>query len=136
MKPLVTVPESTSSGQTLDESMVPAINIVFLLLIFFMIAGQFGVPSITAPVPESGAQDSLTPSEHVLYVLGPNEYQLDSRSVQTSVVDALHDLGEPKDIELIIAVDRSLPTSVLDPVLRASREAGLQRVLIATETTR
>ena len=136
MKPVVNVPVSSSSGQALDESMIPAINIVFLLLIFFMIAGQFGVPSMIAQVPESSARDSLIPSEHVLNVLAPNEYRLGNRLVPASLVDALHDLGEPQDIELIIAVDRSLPASVLDPVLRATREAGMHRVLMATETAR
>ena len=43
----------------LDDSMVPAINIVFLLLIFFMIAGHIEARNADLQIPASSSEGEL-----------------------------------------------------------------------------
>ena len=51
------------------ESILPLINIVFLLLIFFMLAGAFTTKDLfKISPPESNIEDKINPREHVILV--------------------------------------------------------------------
>ena len=57
---LININEKKKSKMNLDESMVPAINIVFLLLIFFMIVGKIERSNNDLLVPKSQNQRQIT----------------------------------------------------------------------------
>lgn len=124
-----------SALNALDEGMVPAINIVFLLLIFFMIAGQIGGLQIRVPVPQAEHMPSLSETDIVLHVDAEGQYQLQGTPIRGDLEDALVAIDGLSSQSLVVVVNRDLPAAVLDPVLRALRTLPLNRLLIATESS-
>ncbi|SEF62429.1 ExbD/TolR family protein [Marinobacterium lutimaris] len=126
-----------SSGD--DDNMIPLINVVFLMLIFFMIAGQISKsdPLETTP-PESVNDQRLTDNESIdllvstdgqIYV-GDKLVTEDQLTEQLSLlVDAAEDVNS---LSVRIKVDADLPVSELKPLLSKVREAGLVKASLIT----
>ncbi|MCW9043936.1 MAG: biopolymer transporter ExbD [Pseudopelagicola sp.] len=107
------------------ESIVPMINVVFLLLIFFLMTAQIAPPDpfeITLP-----AADAETPAEgqHILYVsadgdLAYGDIKGDAIFAALGALDAT----EP----LLIRADKSVEAARLAALLPRLTAAGVQRV--------
>lgn len=54
--------------RALDDALLPLVNIVFLLMIFFLMAGRLGGPRLDAATKSSQAQQA-TAAQHVLQLL-------------------------------------------------------------------
>jgi biopolymer transport protein ExbD len=61
-----TKPQARSSN---DDALIPLINVVFLMLIFFMIAGQISPPEALLVDPPSSRQGQLTEPERILLLM-------------------------------------------------------------------
>ncbi|TCK02675.1 ExbD/TolR family protein [Marinobacterium mangrovicola] len=126
-----------SSGD--DDNMIPLINVVFLMLIFFMIAGQISKsdPLETTP-PESVNDQRLTDNESIdllvssdgqMYI-GDQPVTEDQLTEQLSQrVDAAADVNQ---LTVRIKVDADLPVTELKPLLSKVREAGLVKASLIT----
>lgn len=58
-----------------DDNLIPLINIVFLLLIFFMVAGQIAPQQdMTIDPPESASEKALEPAELELSLTAPETF--------------------------------------------------------------
>lgn len=113
-----------------DDNMIPLINIVFLLLIFFMIAGQMhdNVPALRLPV-----SPSEQPAEHSELRIAINRDQslyLNGRLATLEQLPALLD-ANPK---VNLLVDRELLAADLDTVLNVLRRAGATGITLVTES--
>lgn len=113
----------------IDAGLVPMINIVLLLLIFFLVAGQIdGRPDIEVAISGEGAP-------HVVE-LG----QLELRQDGTVWYEGRQHLGTPEDLmrdwpdeqPLVLWLSRDLPATVLDEWLVAGR--NLKRVNLTLVT--
>ncbi len=122
-----------------EDNMIPLINVVFLMLIFFMIAGQISKsdPVKTMP-PESVNDQRLTDSESIDLLVSPEgqiflgdqlvtEDQLTEQLSQRA--DAVEDINQ---LTVRIKVDADLPVSELKPLLLKVREAGLVKASLIT----
>jgi biopolymer transport protein ExbD len=118
-----------------DDKLIPLINIVFLLLIFFMLAGALSRPDVLGVTPaESQSGLPATPDEAVLSVAADGRMALDGVAVgadQLSTrVRALQ--AERPELSLKLKADADLSADRLLPLLDELREAGVERLVLLT----
>lgn len=131
----------TSRKDDLEVNLTPLIDVVFLLLIFFMVSTSFNRESeIQVNLPEASAKPQEAKDQ-------PIEISIDSSGrffvnqealVNTQVVTlklALQKVAAGKtDLPLIISADAATPHQAVVTAMDAARQAGLTRVSIATKT--
>jgi biopolymer transport protein ExbD len=122
-----------ASQNKLDDSMIPAINIVFLLLIFFMIAGHIEARNEHLQVPASYSETQLEAGQFEIKIDANRVYYINGKAVDTNLSEQLKGMAPlSADIAVVCHVHRDLPATVLDPVLIAVRELGIRQLSIAT----
>ncbi|WP_138466240.1 biopolymer transporter ExbD [Poseidonocella sp. HB161398] len=120
------------------ESIIPMINVVFLLLIFFLMTAQIAPPEPFEVTPPTAESDAQAEGEAVLYVdaagrLGFGDQQggdevLAAVAEQMPACEAPCEAPEP----LLIRVDAGLPAPKLAALMRKLPEAGIRRAEIVT----
>ena len=126
-------------GQSQDNSMIPLINVVFLMLAFFMILGQIeGSDAVRLDPPESLSRQVRAEHTATLLVTERLSLYLDDRPlpmerVEEEIRRVLESSIDPQDVRVLVKADASLPASDLRQVLARLRAAGLLRVSLATE---
>lgn len=125
---------------SLDDRLIPLINIVFLLLIFFLIAGQITQQQNAAiQAPLSSAEPSLRNPEWLLEMDAEKQLRLNGDPVRVDelaqrltqqVPVALASKGSARPLS--IKLDRSLRAGDMDEVLHIVRNSGASRVTLLT----
>lgn len=127
-------PKFSSSRNTLDESMIPAINIVFLLLIFFMIAGHIESRSDQLLIPSSSSEMDLAKQDVGINVMADGRYYLNNIAVEiTDLPKQLNQLSLSAESKITFRIHKDLPASVMDPILNVIKELGVKKLLLVTE---
>lgn len=114
------------------EPMLPLINVVFLLLVFFMVAGQLGQkPPVVVEAPETDREAAPMAEVPKLSIDGQGRLYLGEKQLP---VERLREQGasllsgpEPR-----LHADARVTTKQLRPVLQALREAGFKFVKLIT----
>ncbi|WP_367714865.1 biopolymer transporter ExbD [Nitratireductor sp. GISD-1A_MAKvit] len=119
------------------ESTIALINIVFLMLIFFLVAG-----TLTPPLDNDVSLISTleaNPSEppNALFVTEDGEMRLrgevtDARAFMLSRAETLGQ-DAARQLEIRVAADRDLPAARLVDIVGALKAAGASRISIITE---
>ena len=117
----------------LDDSMVPAINIVFLLLIFFMIAGHIEARNGQLMIPASSSQGELIAQDFEIRIIANGDYYLNGEKVEGALSTKIQSFQPSPDSVVVCYVDRNLPYSALNPVLSSVRQLKIKRLQVATE---
>ncbi|WP_018946561.1 biopolymer transporter ExbD [Thioalkalivibrio sp. AKL17] len=119
-----------------DESILPLINIVFLLLIFFMVAGQLSAvdPFEVEPV-ESAVDGQPGPDEFMVIVgtegrLAVNQDEIDLEGMARLVAEHLQRHGDAARVR-VKADGRAEAVDVVG-ILERLREAGVERIDLLT----
>lgn len=127
-----------------DDNLVPLINVVFLMLIFFMVAGNISqqdgevlnpVQSETeAPLEDAPLQLVITKSGRILLnnrLLKIEQLQQSIRQAQEllPVLSAL----DGKTLELQLKVDAAYPVGELRHIMREVHAAGVSRLVLVTQ---
>lgn len=123
------VPKPRERG---DQSIIPMINIVFLLLIFFMIAGQITSlrwPDIELPQFSRGAQASAPAL--IISIDLSGQFKLGDEIV------ALADIPQavaawPVEQTLTVVADRDLSAGQLNELLVLLKKLGIARIALLT----
>jgi len=115
--------------------MVPAINIVFLLLIFFMIAGRIEATSDQLIIPTSVSETALAHSEAEIKIAADGVIVLNTQTMHSAadLLAALGKLALNKQLLVTCHIHKELPAKALDPVLSAVRKLGIKKLNIATQ---
>ncbi len=118
--------------RALDDSLLPMINIVFLLLIFFLVAGRLA-PTPTLPVtpPESDHATPIDPKGLRIEVSATGDLQMNGAAVTLEALTAqvTAQLAEvPSAIPVIVKADQRLNAQQLLTVFQALRAAQVTRV--------
>ena len=132
--------QSNSQGalsRRLDSNMLPLINIIFLLLAFFVLAGQIEAHQKKLTVPRSiseVAQDSTSP---VLTVLKDGTLELDGREIEPRQLRDALNLGEMRSDgsvspAVLVVADGELLVSILQETLDELMQAGFSKINLAT----
>lgn len=124
------------SGAIAEVNMTPLIDMVFILLIFFIVTTSFvketGV-DISRPSAKTAVQKELA---NILIAIKPNGdvwmdgRQIDQRAVRANV-ERMH--AENPEGSVIILADKEAKTGLLIEVMDQARLAGVANVSIAAE---
>ena len=120
-----------------SPNLVPLINIVFLLLIFFMLTGTLkrsDIFDISPPESLTGA-DAEAP-ELVLLISKSNKLALNNQNIEFSELNTelLKIVQEYPLQEVLIKADGKATSGTLSKVINVIREAGIKRAAIVTKT--
>jgi biopolymer transport protein ExbD len=113
------------------ESTIALINIVFLMLIFFLIAGSLAPPldGEVSLIATNDADPADPPDALVALADGSLHY----RGAATSPHGFMAARADDADPTVKLAADRELPAAKLIDLANALREAGAETVRVVTE---
>ncbi|WP_137170548.1 biopolymer transporter ExbD [Marinomonas sp. FW-1] len=126
-----------------DDNMVPLINVVFLMLVFFMVAGQIQKVDPVAVIPPQSINEArATTDPNVEIVLGADAslyvddvlFVVDD--IQAYLEQALASSSNPDAFWVQIKADGAISLEKLRPIFNQVRLAGLTKVSLATQLER
>ncbi|WP_293574984.1 biopolymer transporter ExbD [Phaeobacter sp.] len=108
-----------------SESIVPMINVVFLLLIFFLMTSRLAEPEPFDVTPPEATHETEPSAEPVLFISADNKIHFDGAEGEAAIarLAAQTDPGAT----LQIRADAALEAKALATVLRDLAAAGLAR---------
>ncbi|MFV2090914.1 MAG: ExbD/TolR family protein [Pseudomonadales bacterium] len=120
-----------------DINLTPMLDVVFIMLIFFIVTATFIKQSGIDVIRPEARTAEQKPTVSLLVAIGENgDIWIDKQKVDVTAVRAhierLH-AENPKG-GLVIQADRGAKSEKLMAVLRAARAAGLTEVAIATDS--
>jgi len=119
--------------QDLDETLIPLINVVFLMLIFFMLAGRITAPdALPVAPPESRSAGPGTAGETTLIIGVDGRMALDGKILDGGELPLSAEALAMDAPPLRIKADAGLPVAELQRVLRQLRQAGVARIELLT----
>lgn len=126
-----------------DDNMVPLINVVFLMLVFFMVAGQIQKADPIAVIPPYSINDTRAVTDpNVVIVVGTDDslYVNDEGFVLDEIqvyLEQQFTAAENKESFWVqIKADGAISLEKLRPVFNQVRLAGLTKVSLATQLER
>ncbi len=127
---------SSRKGEDADINLTPMLDVVFIMLIFFIVTATFIKQPGTEIVRPEAATKEQKPTVSVLVAINAaGEIWVDKKKVDAAAVGAfierLH-TENPKG-GLVIQADRGAKYEKLKAVLDAARSVGLTEVAISTE---
>ena len=117
-------------------NLVPLINIVFLLLIFFMLSGTLAKTDLfEVSPPESNTSSSAEAPELVILISDDSKIALDNQSININDLETiLANILETTNIEeILIKADGNAKSGILSKVIKHIRNAGIKRAAIVTQ---
>jgi len=125
--------------EELDVNLTPLIDVVFLLLIFFMVSTTFQRESqISVQLPKAAKEPVDAPTENIEVVINAvgdyfvNEQEL-IKSDANSLMAALNSAtAGNRDVPLTIRADSNTPHQAVVTAMDAAAQLGLNRMSIAT----
>ncbi|HLT13690.1 MAG TPA: biopolymer transporter ExbD [Marinobacter sp.] len=133
MTELVPPPSTSGKGllERVEDALLPLINLVFLLLMFFIVAGQLTEQPLP-DLPGSARLEQERSPEANLMVQADGEWLVDGKSVAKEQL--LSVLPKPDDASpLKIAAHHALSMADLESLLRQLEEGGYNEVMLLTE---
>lgn len=124
-------------SRTADDSLIPLINIVFLLLIFFMVAGQIAQPQdADIRPPSSISRLALEPAEIELSMNVAGELMLNGQALDTETLTrrlaSVASASEQTSVRVSLRADRDATASELGKVFTQLRELGVSTITLHT----
>ena len=119
--------------------MTPMIDVVFQLLIFFLVSSHIAKHeaqmALPLPIADSGSPDDESPRPRVtINVLPGNELLMAGKSVPIGQLpERLRDVLDKNgaDVEIRIRSDRRVPYGDVEPILMSCAQAGIWNVAFA-----
>lgn len=115
--------------------MTPVIDVIFLLLIFFMLSSSFTFQSgIHVKLPKAVTSDVIKEENFTISITSENIIYFNGKV--TSLIDLKQRLqsADQKDIPVMIRADRRSSMGRIVDVWDLCRELGIQKINIATNT--
>lgn len=126
-----------------DDNMVPLINVVFLMLVFFMVAGQIRKADPVPIIPPQSINDTRAATDpNIEIVVGADSslYVDDAlfaiEDVQGYLEQKFTNAIDPEAFWVQIKADGGISLDALRPIFNQVRLAGLTKVSLATQLER
>lgn len=123
-----------------DLNLTPLIDVVFLLLIFFMVSTTFERESeISIELPESSGEVAESEKKVIeISVDSQGRYFVNQRQLKTNDIKTLKRAieivrGDTRDPKLIISADKMTPHQSVVRAMDAARQLGLVNLTFATK---
>ncbi|MFK5914582.1 MAG: biopolymer transporter ExbD [Woeseiaceae bacterium] len=130
----------TKRNKDLEVDITPLIDVVFLLLIFFMVSTTFQRESeISIELPESSGDKVETKKKVIeISIDSQGRYFVNQRRLKNNDLKTLRKAisitrGEVKDPKLIISADKMTPHQAVVRAMDAARQLGLVHLTFATK---
>jgi biopolymer transport protein ExbD len=130
---------SSSNTEDPEVNLMPLIDVVFILLIFFMVSTTFQKESeIKIELPEASS-DPVEVDREVFEIVidGDGRYFIEEQQVVNTELDTLMKaiskfIGERKDLPVVIRADRHTPYEAVVRAMDAISQLGLEKMSLAT----
>jgi len=119
-----------------EISMAPLIDVVFLLLIFFMVTTVFPEDhALVIEKPESKAADTLVADKMTFIVDRGGQVEFNKQRILIDDIEMIvsDQLRSAPSTAVLIKIDKQTPTEIFIKVLDACKLAGAKQVGIATD---
>lgn len=121
-----------------DDSVLPLINVVFLLLIFFMLAGHLaaGDPFVIEP-PKSQSEGLDSPQDILILVSADGRFALDGvemseEAVIETATQRLQAQKDSKNLTLRLKTDGATSANRIVKLMQRLRRAGFKSLKLLT----
>lgn len=128
-----------SRAEDPEVNLMPLIDVVFILLIFFMVSTTFQKESeIKIELPEASSEPVEAERENFEIVIDADgRYFIDEQQVVNNELDTLKKaitkfLGDRKEIPVVIRADRRTPYESVIRAMDATAQLGLVQMSLAT----
>jgi biopolymer transport protein ExbD len=114
----------------------PMTDVIFNLVIFFMIGASFGLPqAISVKLPKAATSDPHPEKQLVLTITKDNQFYLGDKRIflATMPQELKAKFSAHKDNALIIKADRSVLHGVVVQAMDIAKKSGVEKMAIATE---
>lgn len=125
--------------EELELNLTPLIDVVFLLLIFFMVSTTFQKESeISLQLPQATDAETSTPEDRVeILINAAGRFYVNDRELVKSDVASLQNAlykvsGGRRDLPLTIRADAQVPHQSVVTAMDAAGQLGMRRITIAT----
>ena len=125
-----------------ESNLIPLINIVFLILVLFMIMGRVTPLEALAVDPPASRHARPAESGGIVVLLDPdgrfavNSERVDRWELSTALSEWLGPAAAPVDAKIVVKADGDTRFEQLDDVLKDIREFGVTRISLVTDTSR
>lgn len=129
---------SSSQSGSEDINISPLIDMVFILLIFFIVTTVFVEETgVEVTKPQAASQVQLEKNSILIAITGNNNVVYGGREIGVSGVRGLVKrlIQEDSNMPVIIQADESVPTRILVRVIDEAKLAGANSVNISTDKT-
>ncbi|RLB99534.1 MAG: biopolymer transporter ExbD [Deltaproteobacteria bacterium] len=129
-------PKRERSYYQLQAPLTSLIDIVFLLLIYFLLTTNFMVDEgIQVKLPQANATSPQIEEEITIYVDSTGKVFMDNRAVPLNELFMIvkGKLGEKAGIPVVIKADKSVMLDKAVRVMDVAKAAGADRLILATE---
>ena len=123
----------------IELNITPLIDVVFLLLIFFMVSTTFDKQAkLKIDLPEASATAQQQSDDSIVIGIDAkgrffvNDRQLVNSQLQTLKLALTKTLGDKKDVPIVLRADAQSPHQAVVTAMDAASQLGLTRLSIAT----
>ena len=125
--------------EPLDVNITPLIDVVFLLLIFFMVSTTFDKHAqLKVKLPEASPSSEQVKTERIVLAIDAkgqyyiNDKQLVNTTIKTLKQALVKTMNDNKEMALILKADGKTPHQAVVTAMDAAAQVGLTRLSIAT----
>ena len=123
-----------------DLNLIPLIDVVFMLLIFFMVTTTFNRDSgLEIQLPTADAEQTETKAETIEITIDEEgRYYVNQQALINTQLDTLkraieQTAGEHRDVPFIINADAKTPHQAVVSAMEAAAQLGFVRITFATQ---
>lgn len=124
-------------NKTVSLDMAPLIDMVFILLIFFIVTSTFApTTSVDINRPEVSVV-TVVPSQSLTISIDKNEnMMIDNQSLNLMQIESQvrHALQKNKDVKVLVLSDKKVSIDIVLKTLDACRKAGVEASIAAKES--
>ena len=129
--------------EPVDVNLTPLIDVVFLLLIFFMVSTTFDQNAqLKLTLPEASSKMEKSPTERIVLAIDAkgqyyiNEKQLVNTALKTLMNALNKTLDGNKEMPVVLKADANTPHHSVVTAMDAAAQLGITRLSIMTLDTR
>ncbi|HEY9200599.1 MAG TPA: biopolymer transporter ExbD [Gammaproteobacteria bacterium] len=126
----------------LDLNLTPLIDVVFLLLIFFMVSTTFEKTArLKVDLPQASAEAEQQPAEKIILGIDVegryyiNDRQLVNTQLKTLKLALSKVAGDNREMPVVLRADAKTPHQAVVTAMDAASQVGLTRLSISTLET-
>jgi len=127
-------------NQEVSVNLTPLIDVVFLLLIFFMVSTSFTKEThLSLDLPEASGEENQVKVDSIdILIDSKGQYSLNERALVNNQIDTLiaalkETSGGNNDLPLIITADAATPHQAVITAMDAAGQLGFSKLSLTTK---